>query len=150
MARIDKVYVRFRGVVAAATAITGIWGDDAAPDLACVILDASGELIVSTAGDAMGVIWTPEGKSDPAVANYNVAAAGSVMTVMVNAELVGTFDEDTSADAILVGESVWSGAAGTIVNALPAVPRQLIGFMAASDEGDPRLILNVGAIGDVT
>lgn len=148
MARIDKVYTRFRGVVA--SDITGIWGDDAAPDLACVIIDSSGELIVSTAGNAQGVIWTPEGKSEPGVANYNVALAGSVMTVLVNAELTGTFDEDTSADAILVGESIWSGAAGTIVNSVPAAPTQLIGFMAASASGDPRVILNIGAIGDVT
>ena len=148
MARIDKVTVRFRGVVA--TDITGIWGDDAAPDLCCVIVNSSGLLIVSTAGDAEGVIWTPEGKSDTGVANYNVALAGSTMTVLVNAELVGTFDEDTSADAILVGESIWSGAAGTIVNSVPAAPTQKIGFMAASSSGDPRLVLNVSAIGDVT
>ena len=64
--------------------------------------------------------------------------------------MTGTFDEDTSADAILVGESIWSGAAGTIVNSVPAAPTQKIGFMAASDSGDPRVILNVGAIGDVT
>lgn len=147
MARPDKVVFAFRGVVG--TAITGIWGDDAAPDLACVELDGSGLLIVASAADARGVIWTPEGKSDTGVANYNVAAAGSVMTVFVQAEFVGTFDEAATADAVTVGDLIWSGAAGTIVTSVPANPAQIIGWMAVSDEGDPRVILNVGPIGDI-
>lgn len=147
MANIDKVYTRFRGVVA--TAITGVWGDDTLPDLACVMLDASGLLVVADQGEALGVIWTPEGKAHSGVANYNVAAAGSVMTVLVSAELVGTFDEAVSSDAVTVGDLIYSDAAGATTVSAPAAPTQQIGFMAASDEGDPRVILNVATIGDV-
>lgn len=139
MARPDKVYVRFRGVVAAN--LTGVWGDATDPDLICVDLDASGNLVAAGAGAAKGVIWTPEGKSDSSVANYNVALAGSVMTVFVNAEFTGTFD---GTPALVAGEEVWSAASGDVVDAAPGVGGQLIGFMAASDEGDPRFILNVG------
>jgi hypothetical protein len=147
MARPDKVYTRFRGVVA--TAITGVWGDDAAPDLACVMLDASGNLVVADQGEALGVIWTPEGKAHDGVANYNVAAAGSVMTVFVQAEFVGAFDENTSSDAVTVGDLIFSDAAGATTVTPPAAPTQQIGFMVASSEGDPRVILNVATIGDV-
>lgn len=142
MARPDKVNVRFRGKVLAD--LTGNWGDTV-PDLICVDIDAAGLLVASAAGVAKGVIWTPEGKSDPGVADYNVAKAGSVMTVFVSAEFVGTF----ASPALVAGEQIWSAAAGDVVDAAPANPAQKIGFMAASDEGDPRLILNVSQIGDV-
>lgn len=148
MARPDKVYARFRGVVAAN--LTGVWGDDAAPDLINVAVNGSGLLVAAGKGLAEGVIWTPEGKANPDVANYNVALAGSVMTVFVIAEFVGTFDEDTSAAALTAGEGVWSIAAGSVDDAAPAAPTQKIGQMVASDEGGVRLFLNVGAIGDVT
>jgi hypothetical protein len=142
MARPDKVYSRFRGVVAAN--LTGVWGTDAAPELINVTTDASGLLIAAGQGLALGVIWTPEGKSDPAVANYNVALAGSVMTVFVCAELVGDFTENTSAASLEVGEGVWSVASGSVDDAAPgAGVVQKIGHMVASDEGAPRLFLNV-------
>jgi len=142
MARIDKVYVRFRGVVA--SNITGVFGDTV-PDLACVDLDASGLLVVSAAAQAKGVIWTPEGKSDSGVANFNVALAGSVMTVMIAAEITG----DILSPTLTAGDEIWSAAAGDVVDSVPANPAQLIGYSVASSEGDPRLILNVAAIGDV-
>jgi hypothetical protein len=144
MARIDKVYVRFRGVVAAN--LTGVFGDATNPDLICVDVDASGQLVASAQGLAKGVIWTPEGKSETGVANYNVALAGSVMTVMVNAEIVGTLD---GTPTLTAGDEIWSAAAGDVVDAAPAAPTQKIGFVADSDTGDARLILAVMQIGDV-
>ena len=140
MARPDKVYARWRGVVA--SNLTGIWGDDTNHDLICVDIDASGNLVAAGANAAKGVIWTPEGKAEPGVANYNVALAGSVMTVFTQAEFTGTFDETPLA----VGDEVWADAAGDVTNVDPGAGGQLIGFMAASDENDVRLILNVSAI----
>lgn len=142
MARPDKVYARFRGVVA--SNLTGVWGDDDAPDLINVTVDGSGLLVAAGQGLALGVIWTPEGKAHDGVADYNVALAGSVMTVFVIAEFVGTFDEDTSGAALVAGEGVWSIAAGSVDDAAPgAGVVQRIGTMVASDEGGPRLVLNV-------
>lgn len=138
MARPDKIYARWRGVVAAN--LTGVWGDTTNPDLICVDIDASGLLVAAGADSAKGVIWTPEGKSDSGVANYNVALAGSVMTVFTMAEFNGTFD---GTPALVAGDEVWAAAAGDVVDVDPGVGGQLIGFMAASDEGDTRLILNL-------
>ena len=134
MARPDKVYVRFRGVVAAD--LTGAWGDATTPDLLCVDLDASGQLIAAVAtGDAVGVIWTPEGKQDESVPDFNVALAGSVMTVFVAAEIVGAID------GFAAGDGVFSIAAGDVDDGTAGTQR--IGIMADSDEGGDRLILNV-------
>ena len=143
MARPDKVYVRFRGVVLAD--LLGLWGS-AVPDLLCVDVDAAGLLVASAADVAKGVIWTPEGKSDSGVANFNTALAGSTMTVYVNAEFTGDFASPT----LTAGEEVWSAAAGDVVDSDPGIGGQLIGFMAASAEGDPRFILNLGAISTAT
>lgn len=143
MARFDKIDVRFRGVVS--VDITGVFGDTV-PDLVCVDLDASGELVVSAVGVAKGVIWTPEGKSDSGVANYNVALAGSVMTVMVFGEIVGPIASPT----LTAGETIWSGAIGDVVDSAPAAPAQIVGFMMASSAGDPRLVIACAQIGDVT
>lgn len=147
MARPDKIYARFRGVVAAN--LTGVWGDDTAPDLICVKSDGSGLLVAADQGEAEGVIWTPEGKSDSGVANFNVALAGSVMTVFVGAEFVGTFDEASTAEALTAGDGVWSADSGTISDSAPAAPVQKIGQMFASDEGDARLFLNVVPPSDI-
>lgn len=143
MARPDKVYVRFRGVVAAN--LTGVWGDTV-PDLICVDLDGSGLLVAAGAGLAKGVIMTTEGKASPDVANYNVALAGQPYTVFVSAEFVS---DAWASPTLTAGESIWSGAAGDVVDSVPANPAQKIAWMAASDEGNPRLILNVSQIGDV-
>lgn len=142
MARVDKVYVRFRGVVA--SALTGQFGSDAAPELICVNIDGNGQLIAATQGNAIGVIDCTEGKSDPSVANYNVAAAGSVVTVFVDAEFVGDFTENTSSASLTAGERVWSIASGQIDDAAPGAGEiQQIGFMVDSDQGGARFILNV-------
>ncbi len=130
MARPDKVYTRFRGVVAAD--LTGVFGDATTPDLIAVDIDGSGQLIAAGAGEAKGVIWTPEGKANTDVANYNVALAGSVMTVFVAAEIVET--------EFSAGDEVFSAAAG---DSTTTGPGQMLGFVVDSDEGGDRLVLNV-------
>lgn len=133
MARPDKVYVRFRGVVAAN--LTGVFGDTT-PDLIAVDLDASGQLVAAAAGEAKGIIWTPEGKASTDVANFNVALAGSVMTVFVAAEFVS----DAWASPVLAaGDDVFSAAAGDVAT----TGTQLVGFMVDSDEGGDRLVVNI-------
>lgn len=145
MARPDKVYVRFRGTPA--SNLTGVWGDDAAPDLICVKLDSNGKLVASGQGEALGVVWTPEGKAHPDVANFNVALATQVYTVFVIAEFVGSFTENSTGAALTVGEGVWSIAAGSVDDAAPGAGTvQKIGHMAYSDEGGPRLFLNIGMV----
>lgn len=133
MARPDKVYVRFRGVVAAN--LTGVFGSTV-PDLICVDVDGNGQLVAAGAAAAKGVIWTPEGKSDPSVANYNVALAGSVMTVFQRAEFVSDVWASPTLDD---GDDVFSAAAGDVAT----TGTQQIGIMVDSDEGGDRLILMI-------
>lgn len=142
MARVDKVYTRFRGVVA--SALTGQFGSDAAPELICVNIDGNGQLVAAAQGLAVGVIDCTEGKQDPSVANYNVAAAGSVVTVYVDAEFVGAFDENVTSGSFQAGERIWTIASGQTDDAAPGAGLvQQIGFVVDSDQGGNRFILNV-------
>jgi len=137
MARPDKVMGRFRGVVA--SDITGQFGNSSGnEDLALVKSDASGNLIVSVEGDAEGVIWTPEGKADPTVADFNVAKAGSVVTVFTLAEF-SDIEADTNFAA---GDTLWSSAAGDIVTASPTTP-QRVAVCYANEKGTERLVFNI-------
>lgn len=133
MARPDKVYVRFRGVVAAN--LTGVFGSTV-PDLICVDIDANGQLVAAAAGAAKGIIWTPEGKASPDVANFNVALAGSVMTVFTRAEFVS---DVWASPALDDGDDVFSAASGDVAT----TGTQQIGFMVDSDEGGDRLIVAI-------
>lgn len=137
MARPDKVMGRFRGVIGA-TAITGQFGDATTPDLALVMSDASGTLVVATEGIAEGVIWTPEGKADPTVADFNVAAVGSVVTVFTLAE----FSDVESETLFAAGDTLWSSAAGDAVIASPTI-KQRVGVVYANEKGTERLVFNI-------
>lgn len=133
MARPDKVYTRFRGVVAAD--LTGVFGDTV-PDLICVDIDGNGQLVAAALDSVKGIIWTPEGKASPDVADFNVAKAGSVMTVFVAAEFVS---DAWASPALAAGDEVFSAAAGDVAT----TGTQLVGFMVDSDEGGDRLVVNV-------
>jgi hypothetical protein len=139
MARFDKIgQGRFRGVVAAN--LTGVWGS-AALELICVEIDASGNLVAAGAGAAKGIIDCTEGKSDSSVANFNVALAGDVYTVLVEGEITGPLD---GTPALVAGDEVWSAAAGDVVDVAPGVGQQLLGFVVAGSDGEDRLIINIG------
>lgn len=142
MSRPDKVTGRFRGVVKSDTAITGLYGTGA--DLVNVTTDAGGELVLAGQGLAEGVIWTPEGKADSGVANFNVAAAGTVVTVYTHAEFVDT--------GLTVGDKVWSDAAGDIATSATAVPTQQIGMVVLNDpaKGGERFVINIAPATDIT
>lgn len=132
MARPDKVFVEFRGEIA--TAIGGTFGDS---DLVCVKSDSSGNLTLAGQGEAEGVIWTPEGKSDSSVANYKTATAGTEYTVFQVAQFVDTMD-------IADGLSIWSVASGAVSTSAPGAGTvQKIGTVYRNDNGESRLVINV-------
>jgi len=106
MARPDKVIATFRGVTAAA--LTGQFGVTATPDLICVKMDGNGKLVAATAGDAVGVVWTPEGKADPTVSNFNVMPISTKCTVFVIAE----FTDDLG--TLAAGDTLYSDASGDV------------------------------------
>jgi len=142
MSRPDKVYARFRGHVKSDTAITGLFGTGS--DLVCVTTDGSGDIVLAGEGLAEGVIWTPEGKADSGVANFNVAAAGAVVTVYTNAEFVGT--------GLTVGDKIWSTAVGDVQNSATSVPTQQIGMVVNNDpaKGGERFVVNISPATDIT
>lgn len=137
MSRPDKVTARFRGRVAAATAIAGVFGPTGDEDLALVKMDGNGELVLADQGEALGLIVTTEGKSDSGVANFLTAAAGSIVTVYTACEIVG--------DGATVGDEYWSTAAGDVVVAAPTTPIQKVGFVLNSDpiKGGTRTVFNI-------
>jgi hypothetical protein len=138
MARPDKVYSRFRAVVGTAALTGQFGGPSAAKELICVETGTDGKLYASDQGAAEGVVWTPEGKADPTVSNYNVAPIGSTVTVFTSAE----FTDDL--DTLVAGDKVWSAASGGIVESAPGTGTvQKIGMVVTDDTGDDRLIINV-------
>lgn len=141
MARPDKVMGRFRGVVA--SDITGLFGtgDGAGlEDLVLVKSDAAGKLIVATQGTAEGVIWTPEGKAETGVANFFVAAAGTVMTVFTMAEFTDTEGDATN---FAVAVELWSTAAGDVVTAVPLTPIQKVARTYLNIKGGVRTVFSI-------
>jgi len=137
MSRPDKVTSRFRGVVAQATAIVGVFGPAGSEDLALVKMDANGELVLAAQGDALGVIVTTEGKASSGVANFLTAGAGSVVTVYTHCEIVD--------DGATVGDQYWSTAAGDVVTVAPATPTQQVAWVMKNDpaRGGTRTVFNV-------
>lgn len=142
MSRPDKVTGRFRGVVKSDTAITGVYGTGS--DLVNVTTDGGGELVLAGSGLAEGVIWTPEGKADSGVVDFNVAAAGVVVTVYTHAEFVDT--------GLSVGDKIWATAAGDVANSATAVPTQQIGMVVLNDpaKGGERFVVNIAPATDIT
>lgn len=136
MARPDKVFVAFRGI--AATNIGGVFGDT---DLVCVKNDGSGKLVVAGAGEAEGVIWTPEGKSDSSVSNYKTVSTNQVVTVYQIAQFTGT-------TGLADGDIVWTAASGDIATSEPAATatRQKIGVVFTGDNTESRLMVNIGSV----
>jgi hypothetical protein len=136
MSRPDKVTSRFRGVVGASN-IAGQFGPTGEEDLALVKLDANGELVVADQGEALGVIWTPEGKADPTVANFRSAISGSVVTVYTHAEFTDT--------GLTVGDELWSTTGGDVVTSAPITPTQKVGFVVNKDpnRGGENLVFSI-------
>ncbi len=123
---------KFRAFAAASIdAEAGVWGD---ADLLCVTLDSSGELILATAGDGDGVIWTAEGRKVQSIPASVIG--GKKYTVFTNAEFV---EADLAASpAMSPGDFLYATAAGD-VTASPATGDIYIAAVV-----DGRLLINVG------
>ena len=122
---------KFRAVAAAALdGEAGVWGS---ADLLCVTLDSSGELVLSSAGDCDGVIWTSEGRKGDSVPAEVIG--GKKYTVFTNAEFV---EADLAASpALSAGDRLYATALGD-VTASPATLDIFVGVIV-----DDRLIINV-------
>ena len=122
---------KFRAVAAAALdGESGVWGS---ADLLCVTLDSSGELILSSAGDCDGVLWTSEGRKAGSVPADVIG--GKKYTVFTNAEFV---EADLAASpALSAGDRLYATALGD-VTASPATLDIFVGLVI-----DDRLLINV-------
>lgn len=133
MSRPDRLFVEHRAVVGT-TAIDGVFGST---DLVCVKSDATGKLVLADQGEAEGIIWTPEGKSESGLASYKTATAGSKYTVMQVAQIVEAAD-------IAVGLSIWSVDSGAVSTSAPGTGTvQKLGTAYYGDNGEVRLFVNV-------
>ncbi len=122
---------KFRAVAAAALdGEAGVWGD---ADLLCVTLDSSGELVLSSAGDCDGVLWTSEGRKASSVPATVIG--GKKYTVFTNAEFV---EADLAASpALSAGDRLYATALGDIT-ASPATLDIFVGVVV-----DDRLLINI-------
>lgn len=129
---------KFRATAAAAlNGTAGAWGDG---DMLCVQFDASGNLIVSAAGDnCEGVIWTAEGRktSVPVLAADKEVIGGRKYTVFKSAEFVEA--ETASGPALAAGDVLYATAAGDVTTT-PALGDIYVGTVFA---GGSRLLINV-------
>ena len=102
---------KFRATAASALDGTaGAWGD---ADMLCVQFDASGDLIVSAAGDNCdGVIWTKEGRIPLSDGSENEVMGGKKYTVFTFAELVEA--EVGSSPALSEGDALYATALGDV------------------------------------
>lgn len=120
----------------------GAWGDG---DLLCVDIDGNGELIVNAAvGTAKGVIYTPEGRRDPTVANFKDVIAGKVYTVLTFGEIQEM--ANAASPAFSAGDPVYAAASGD-VTAASATGAVYIGHIVPDDTVPGgtglKLVLNV-------
>lgn len=130
---------KFRAIAATALDGTaGAWGD---ADMLCVQFDASGDLIVSAAGDNCdGVIWTREGRKDLTVTNPdNEVIGGKKYTVFTFCELVEA--EVGSSPALSEGDALYATADGEVLASGSAAAGDIyVGTVVA---GGSRLVINI-------
>jgi hypothetical protein len=129
---------KFRATAAAALdGEAGVWG---LTDLLCVKFDATGDLILATAGACDGVIWTLEGRNTALTGStVNEVIGGRKYTVFTFAELVDT-DTATGPAAWVAGDVFYGTAAGDVLESASSTAGDIyIGTVL----GDGRFILNI-------
>lgn len=129
---------KFRATAAAALdGETGAFGDD---DLLCVTFDGSGELIAASADDAVGVIYTPEGRRDTGNAAIDVkeVIGGKRYTVIRRGEYV---EMEQGSSPPSAGDALYAGASGAV--AATATGSIFIGWI---DNSGSRLIVDVNGM----
>ena len=129
---------KFRAFASASIdATAGAWGDG---DMLCVDLDASGELILSTLLDCVGVIWTPEGRRVTDAGTEEKKVIGDrKYTVFMQCELVEA--EIGASPALSAGDQIFAIAAGDVdVTATPGLGAVWVGHVM---KGASRIMVNV-------
>ncbi len=127
---------KFRATAATALDDTvGAWGD---ADMLCVQFDASGDLIVSAAGDNCdGIIWTKEGRKE--VTDDGKVIGGRKYTVFTFCELV---DADVgSSPALSEGDAMYATANGDVLASGSASAGDI--YVGTVLNGGGRMIVNV-------
>lgn len=129
---------KFRAVAAAAIdGEAGVWGD---ADLLTVDFDASGDLILGTAGDnCVGVIWTKEGRKPLSDGSENEVIGGKKYTVFTYAEFVEAGAASTP--ALSEGDQLYGTAAGTVLEAASATAADV--YVGSVLGGGERLLINI-------
>jgi hypothetical protein len=134
---------KFRATAAASIdATAGAWGDG---DMLAVTIDGSGEIILATATNCMGIIFVPEGRRNTDAGTAEKAVIGGrKYTVFQQCELVEA--ETAAGPALAVGDEIWAEAAGDVdVTATPGVGSIWIGQVLADNSGGgSRVYVNVG------
>ncbi len=137
--RIDQAPEGGKFRATAATALdgtAGAWGDT---DMLCVQFDASGELIVSAAGDNCdGVIWTKEGRKDVNGTVGNTVIGGRKYTVFTFAELVEA-ENVAAGPGIAAGDAIYATALGDVT--IGGVAGDI--YVGTVLNGGSRLLINV-------
>lgn len=132
---------KFRATAASALDGTaGAWGD---ADMLCIQFDASGDLIVSAAGDNCdGVIWTKEGRKESAAGATNPdneVMGGRKYTVFVFSELVEA--EVGSSPALSEGDALYATANGEVLASGSASAGDI--YVGTVMAGGSRLVINI-------
>ncbi len=137
--RIDQAPEGGKFRATAATALdgtAGAWGDT---DMLCVDLDASGNLIVSSAGDnCAGVIWTKEGRKEVNGTVTNTVIGGKKYTVFTFAELVEA-ELAAALPVLAAGDKIYATALGDIT--VGGVAGDV--YVGTVLNGGSRLLINV-------
>ncbi len=129
---------KFRAFAASAlNGVAGAWGN---ADMLCVQFDASGDLVVSAAGDNCdGIIWTKEGRKVLADSSENEVIGGRKYTVFTNCELVEA--ENGSSPALSAGDALYATANGDVLASGAAGAGDI--FIGTVIRGGSRVVINV-------
>lgn len=129
---------KFRATASASIdATAGAWGDG---DMLCVTIDSSGEIILATATDCMGVIYVPEGREPADDDSHKNVIGGKKYTVLSICELVEA--EIGTSPALSAGDTIWAEAAGDVdVTATPGIGSIFVGKVL---NGGSRVRIHVG------
>jgi len=134
---------KFRATAAAAIdGTTGAWGD---ADMLCVALDASGQLILATNNDVVGVIWTPEGRKVAADGSHKDVIGDRKYTVFTRAEFV---EVDTAASpALTAGDKIYATASGDVLDTGMTTGDVFVGAVIAdANDAGGRLLIDIGLL----
>jgi hypothetical protein len=111
----------------------------------CVALDASGQLILATNDDVVGVIWTPEGRKVAADDSHKDVIGDRKYTVFTRAEFV---EVDTAASpALTAGDKIYATANGDVLDTGMTTGDVFVGAVIAdANDAGGRLLIDIGLL----